>query len=503
MKILVCEFHQETNSFNPVVTGLDYFEKGGIYEDEEICIRYKDKPCTLNGMVTAIAEAGGKIIPAYSMRSQSGGRVDHMVLEQFIDKMAWYINNNLPLDGLFISLHGATETTKEQDACGLILEMLRRLIGEKAVIAASCDMHANVTDRMASNADYICGYQTYPHEDYFETGYRAAQLGIRRIRTGGKPYMIRTVLPMIVPASGYNTQDDGPFRQLMEYAKELVAQGKIDDFSIFQMQPWLDVRDAGSSILVIADDISMAKSYVIELAKRLLALRDQLWPELWDVDAIIDRAVENMDNKPIVLVDCADSTNAGAPGNSIAVVRRLLERKLAIRTAFVLNDAPAVAHAREIGVGNTGTFSIGGDKTPELVESLVTQAYVKSFHDGIFMQEGPAGKGMVNNIGPAAVLAVGNIDILVCHNTAGNGDPQLYRHFGIEPLFYQLVVVKACTSFRAAYTPLAAGIYTAKTPGAASADLRSFRFRQLPKGFYPFEDLDSFQVAEPVCIRSK
>ena len=58
---------------------------------------------------------------------------------------------------------------------------------------------------------------------------------------------------------------------------------------------------------------------------------------------------------------------------------------------------------------------------------------------------------MLNDIGRTAVIKNGEIDLVLCHSMVFNGDPQLYRGFGVEPTFYQMVVVKACNSFREAY----------------------------------------------------
>jgi microcystin degradation protein MlrC len=44
MKIVVCEFNQETNSFNPVTTKMEDYEQGGIYRGEEMLRELKDKP---------------------------------------------------------------------------------------------------------------------------------------------------------------------------------------------------------------------------------------------------------------------------------------------------------------------------------------------------------------------------------------------------------------------------------------------------------------------------
>ena len=48
----------------------------------------------------------------------------------------------------------------------------------------------------------------------------------------------------------------------------------------------------------------------------------------------------------------------------------------------------------------------------------------------------------------SAVISFGNIDIMVCEEPAASGDPQILRHFGIEPKLYDLIVVKANASFK-------------------------------------------------------
>ena len=107
--------------------------------------------------------------------------------------------------------------------------------------------------------------------------------------------------------------------------------------------------------------------------------------------------------------------------------------------------------------------------------------------DGEFVQEGPAGKGFPCNVGRACVISVGNTDIMVCEKPMSSGDPQILRHFGIEPKLYDLIVVKANTSFRVPYGPIAGEICFADTPGAGASNLKRFKWKNLPKNMYPFD----------------
>ena len=484
MKIIIGEFRQETNSFNPVTEKWEDFLRCGIYEGKQMEEALKGEPCAVNGMFQAVEEAGGTFVPAVSMNGDSGGIVDQEVVDVFLAKTLAVLGREMPVDGVFLSLHGATQTVEWEDGCGEILSRIREKAGERAVIAASCDLHANVTELMWKSADFICGYHTYPHVDFYETGYRAARLGIQAIQ-GKKLAMVRSELPMIVPASSYTTLR-GSFAELMEKGDWMVNQGRITDYSIFQMQPWLDVSCGGSAILTIGEEPKEAEECARCLAEQLWEIRHSFRSSLLSVSEICRIAQKNQSGKPVILVDSSDSTNAGACGDSAVVLREILAEGGNLKTAFYLNDPALVEDAFRAGVGAEKEFVVGGSVSGKRGLSATVTAVVRSLHDGRFHREGPAGKGMLCNVGTTAVLSVGAVDLVVCQAIAAPGDPQLYRHFGIEPGEYQLVVVKACTSYRASYEGMAAGIYEADTAGAAAVNLDKLMFRRLPKTFFPF-----------------
>ena len=93
-------------------------------------------------------------------------------------------------------------------------------------------------------------------------------------------------------------------------------------------------------------------------------------------------------------------------------------------------------------------------------------------------------------------MRFGNTDILLGNTGAASGDPQLFRHFGIEPTLYDLIVVKANTSFRLPYGKIYDLIYCADTPGAGAANLKQFVWEHIPEGMYPFQEDIKPQPAE-------
>ena len=493
MKIALCEFHQETNSFNPVKTTLENYRKVCLCEGGEM-LSLRGRPAAMAGKFDAIADAGGaEVIPLIAMFAQSGGTAEHEVVDYFLEKTVSGLKANLPLDGVFVGLHGATQSDASDDVCGDILEAIRETVGKDCVITASTDLHANVTEKCVKNADLITGYHTYPHIDIYETGYRAAKLGLDMITKKQKFCMAWASVPMIAPPSSYTTMH-GPFKKIMDHALKLVETGELTDFSIYQMQPWLDVSPAQSSILAIAVDPEKARFYANDLAKRLFDARTGFVQELSPVEDVLAEAEQNQSGKPYVMVHSSDSPGAGATCDNASLIEAIQKRNSDVKAAVYLNDIPAAEQAFRMGVGAVGTFAIGASRDKKMSSPVTVEARVVSLHDGIYTQEGPAQRGKVNHVGKTAVLHWRNTDIIVCGNVLAPGDPQMYRHFGVEPSFYQLISVKACTSWRAAYEPIAGKIFETDLLGNAPLNLFRAKYTHLPKHFYPFEEISEDDI---------
>jgi len=500
-RIFVCELLQESNSFNPVLAGFDDFYTAGIFEGDAL-IRAEGKAgATMHGIVQGINDYKCLAIGGVRMRAKSGGPVDHSVVDWFVEKTIAEIKKSGPFDGVIVSMHGATVSDVSEDVCGDVLEIIRKQIGENAILSVTCDLHANITKKMVVHADYICGYQTYPHLDHYEVGYRAAKLTCERI-LGKRSYMAKVSIPLMAPAHGYSTEN-GSLKKLMERGHELVKANEILDFSVFQVQPWLDVAEIASTVLVDAENEETAKTAAVVLAMEEFFLREELQgEELWKIEDVIELALKNNTDCPVILVDSADSPNAGATGDSAAVLESLLKYRDSLKAAVCVNDVAVVEQAFSSGIGAVCDFKIGASLAPDLsLPVILENAIVKSLHDGDFWLGGPAERGQKRSIGKTAVLQAGEILIHVSSRGQNNGDLQFYRSFGIEPSLCKLVCVKACSSFRAGYEPVSTEICNTFTPGAACPVLKNLPYKRLPNPFYPFQEIDESMVTEPEIYR--
>lgn len=500
-RVFVCGIVQESNSFNPIYATLDDFAQYGIYEGDELLNPNSKRGATIDGMLKVLDDNKITPVPGVSLRATSGGPLSDDVVEWFLDKTITAINKADKLDGVLVSLHGATMSASSGDVCGDILEKIRQTVGENVVISASFDLHANITEKIIKNADYISGYQTYPHLDHYEVGMRAAERLSEHLN-GSSCKVARVEIPMIAPAHGYTTANGG-LAKLMARAEDMKICGKIIDYSIFQVQPWLDTQNMSSTVIITAKNEEVATSVAAELAKDEFALRRELLgTPLMEISEVIEKALNNKSGKPVVLVDSADSPNAGACSDSAAVLHALLPYRDKLKCAVAVSDIPAVNKAFELGIGATADFTLGATIAPKLSKPVVVKnAVVKSLHDGTFYMYGPQERGQLRNIGKTAVLQAGNIMINVsCHGKC-EGDINFYRSFGIEPELCDLVCVKACTSFRAGYEPISAEICNTNTPGAAGPVLADLPYEKRPKPLFPFEEIAEDNISKAKCYR--
>ena len=142
-KVFFCRFNQESNSFNPVLTG---FEDFNIVADPKAVMTENGKAgITVNGIYKTFTNAGYDLIPGLFMGVGSGSHVKHEVVEYFIQNTLSALSQLKDLDAICISMHGATMSDTSDDVCGDILESIRNAVGEKVIISVSLTLRILIT----------------------------------------------------------------------------------------------------------------------------------------------------------------------------------------------------------------------------------------------------------------------------------------------------------------------------------------------------------------------
>lgn len=485
-RILIGGMSLESNSFSPFVATLDNFRQGIYFVEGQAMLDYFE-PGTgeIRGFLDGLGPGDYQIIPTVASQAVSAGAMDRASYNWFLNRWLSAIEAQRPA-ALLLALHGATLAEGSQDACGDLLAALRRAAGPDVFIGVALDMHANVTDRMLAAADVLYGFHTYPHVDQYATGLRVGQLARAWLEEGLSLSGALCRVPMLVtPGNQYTAA--GPNAEIIAASRALESEPEVLAASVFQPQPWLDVREIGATALVITQgDGAGAERRARRLAQRMWEQRHAFEVRLPGPAEAVAAALREP-HGPVVLSDLGDGAGGGAAGDSTVLLREFL--RLAPEASgplmLTLTDPEAVAAAEAAGLGASLSMPVGGKLSRahfQPVEITGQVAYLgrpvyKPYH-------------VVTSMGRTALLTVSGIHLLITEKPIFVYSPEVYQAVGLDPFQAHTVVVKSGAQFRQFWEGRARRIILVNTPGPTCNDLCSLPFRHLPHPIFPWEDWD-------------
>ena len=210
------------------------------------------------------------VVPLYAAKGCSGGLLARAAFERITtDCLSALRAHAAGADALYFSLHGAMGAEGELDPEGFLLEEARRILGPEVPIVISLDLHGIVTARMLRNCTAAAVYHTYPHQDFTDTGARAARLLVRILDHGVRPVMARVKVPALVRGPELITAT-GCYGEIIGQAKRLEQAGALAAAMLIG-NPFTDVPELCSQSLVITDgDAPAARSAALAMAAGFL-----------------------------------------------------------------------------------------------------------------------------------------------------------------------------------------------------------------------------------------
>ncbi|MFM9106471.1 MAG: M81 family metallopeptidase [Chloroflexota bacterium] len=501
-RIAAAQISHETNVFSSTPTGIPEFEASGLHLGQAIAAEMRGSNTEFGGFLAAAPGEGFDLLPIVAVWATPSG----LVTSEAIGHMAGILERGLrdalaagPLDGVLLALHGSMVTAIDPDGDGYLLERVRAIVGPRAPIVCTLDLHANVSQRMVDAADLLIGYDTYPHVDMAERGEEACRLLGRLVRGEIRPATAIRKPPML-PTSQRMTTDRMPMRALIDRAHRYEEDPRVLAVTISGGFPPADVPEAGVSIIAATDgDPGLAASIADDLAQMAWDLRDGFLGGVagWDDAAAMLRSLDDGDlpgGGPLVLVDIADNPWTGGPGDSAELVRFLLANRVPDAVVAIVRDPGTVRAAIAAGPGATITGLLGG-KTDDLHgPPLPVRAYVRALTDGRFVNDGPMMAGVQVDLGPSAVLAVQGesgdeppVEVLVTTRAETPIDLRIFRAHGIEPTRRRVIGLKGKGHFRAAFEPIARRVVLVEGPGITGSDLSRLAFRRLRRPIWPLD----------------
>ena len=467
LRILVAGIRHESNSFMPYLTTADDFAllRGSNLTMDQAWAKF-------------LEDEELEVIPALIATSGPSGIVSKGAYEAFRDEILDAFRAAGPVDGIFLDMHGALHVEDYEDAQLDFIQRIRELVGEEIIIAASFDLHGNISQGFMDGLNIISAYRTAPHVDGAETRLRTVHLLLEALRKNYQPQVAHINIPILIPGEKGITSVD-PVKSFYDRLPEIAQMEGLMDASIFVGMPWTDIVRAGMSVQVVAQDaeyLPLAQEQAERLAKNIWEQRRNLQ---FDVEtATIDDAIQmalGSEDSTVFITDSGDNITAGAAGDGTLVLERLLAHQVSDVVLAGIVDPESVDQCIKAGVGAEVQLEVGGKIDYIYSKPLSIKGTILRLHKGVF-----------NNDKTEVVLEVEGITLVLLSSHRAFTDPSHFQAVEIAPLAYKIVVVKEGYLFQG-LRDIAPRAIMALTPGFANQILENLDYQKVRRPIFPLD----------------
>ena len=463
MRIAIGGIATESCTFSPDVTRLEDFR---VLREEALLAA---------GRYPFLSQQQAEFLPTLQASALPGAPVAAKAYQAFKEEFLERLQALMPLDGVYLDLHGAMNVQGMDDAEGDWAAATRATVGANCLISASMDLHGNVSARFIEQIDMLAAYRTAPHVDYLATREKAVKMLVRCIEEGIRPLQTRLPVPLLLPGERTSTEWE-PGLSVYAALAETDKQPGILDASIFVGYVWADEPRATATVIVTGTDEAVNRHEAARLGQLYWEARHDFnfGVPTGTIDECIEMAMA-AEEDCVFISDSGDNPTAGGVGDVPAFLERLLAHDVPSALLASITDAVAVAQCQATGLNNTVTVSLGGKLNPVHGKPLTVTGRV------IYLRQADVVGGDI------AVLQSGGVKIIITQRRKPFHFIAEFEKLGIEPLAHKIVVIKIGYLVpdlkRAAPKAL-----LALSPGAVNQDIQSLPFQRIQRPMFPLDE---------------
>jgi microcystin degradation protein MlrC len=396
------------------------------------------------------------------------------------DEILGQLEAAMPVDGVQLCLHGAMCAVGYDDPEGDLIERIRAIVGPDVPIAATLDLHGQLSARRVAMSDILVAFKEFPHTDFVERAVECVDLLLRTIRREIRPVMSVFDCRMIdvLPTSWQ------PMRGFVDRLFELErTDPKV-------LNAWLDhgfmagdTPENGVKMLVITDnDKPHGDALAERLGREVFAFRGVSMPKFLEVDEAIDKALSGTGSgRPAVIAEFWDNPGGGTAGDATIILRQLLDRQIRNAAVGTIWDPMAVKHAFVAGEGAVIPLRFGAKSAPfcgDPIDALVT---VKRTVRNATQNFGASEVGL----GDSVWLDVDGVDVILNSSRAQAFERTLFSNMGIDPHKKDILVIKSSNHFYADFSKLGREVIYVRAGHPYPDDPKTNAYRKVPKNVWP------------------
>jgi microcystin degradation protein MlrC len=462
MRIAVGGIGVECCTFSPLPTRLDDFAR---WRGDALLARYAFRNAhqgvTFVPIVRAGAIPGGPVAPeAYAT-----------IKEEFLEGL----RQGGPWDGVYLDMHGAMFVQGMQDAEGDWTTAVREVVGAECLIAASYDLHGNVSPRVMQNLDILTAYRTAPHIDGAETRARAIRLLVDSLRTQIRPLSAFVPIPTLFPGEKAMTTTE-PAQSLYARLPETIARYGLLDASLLVGYAWADEPRVASAAVAVGQNAASVAQAARELASAWWAQRANFTFGMptGSIDACIRKAHEAAQHgKPVFISDAGDNITGGGVGDVPLMLARMLEAGVRNAVYAAIADAEAVAACFNAGTRTEVTLALGGKLDTRHGTPLHVTGTVVNL-----VETDPNNR--------QAVVDVAGIKTVLTERRMAFTTVAQFDALALDLNQYDVVGIKLGYLFPE-LRPMAHRAFLALSPGAINPAVEQLPYRHLKRPIYPLD----------------
>lgn len=477
MRIAVGGIHIECSTYNPVL-------------NEEKDFRVVRGAGLLAAPYFAfLKDYDAEFLPTVHARAIAGGPVARATYEAFKTEFLDGLKALLPLDGLYLAMHGAMYVEGMEDAEGDWISAAREVVGDDCTVSASYDLHGNVTQRIIDALDMYSTYRTAPHIDVEETMRRAVAMLVESLKSGVKPLLLWAPIPVVLPGERTSTVDE-PAKSLYAMMPEIDEIDGIWDASLMVGYVWADEPRATAAAIMTGTDRAVLEREAKRVAQAYWDAREEFvfGCETGSLEECVAKAIASKAG-PVVLAESGDNPTGGGVGDRADVLAELIAKGAEGVVFAGIADKTAAETCYSAGVGAKLTLTVGASLDTEGSKPVTADFTVKFLLD----TSEPSDR--------QAVVSIGGIDLVLSAKRRPYHNIVDFTRLGLAPLKAKIIVVKS-GYLSPELAPIANPNLMALSPGVVDQFVERLPRLRKQHPTYPFDKDFSFEPKITLSARS-
>jgi microcystin degradation protein MlrC len=477
MRIAVGGIHIECSTYNPVLNEEKDFR---VLRGEEMAAA---------PYFAFLGDYDAEFLPTIHARAIAGGPVARSTYERFKAEFLDRLKALLPLDGLYLAMHGAMYVQGMEDAEGDWITAARDIVGPDCTLSASYDLHGNVSQRIIDALDMYSTYRTAPHIDVEETMRRSVKMLVESLRTGVRPVLLWVPIPVVLPGERTSTVDE-PARSLYDMLPQIDAMDGVWDASLMVGYVWADEPRATAAAIMTGTDRAVLEREARRVASAYWDAREKFvfGSETGSIQDCVAKAIASKTG-PVVLAESGDNPTGGGVGDRTDLLAELMARHATGVVFAGIADKAATEACYAAGVGAELDLSIGASLDTIGSDPVKARAKVQFLHE----TSDPADH--------QAVVVIGGIELVLSAKRRPYHNITDFTRLGLDPQAAKIVVVKS-GYLSPELAPIANPSLMALSPGVVDQFVERLDRHRKTRPTYPFDKDFNYEPQVFVSARS-